>query len=148
MQFLLDLLHFFIMCHKNRINDGSKTIIGQLLFPIRFNLYCFRRKSSTWLLSAHYRRIFFSKTSRQDFLPTGPNRSSFLGFCKGFRRVIGYMVGWRAFLRYSPLKTQFSFSFSVHRAIVKNPMDLCAKNTAHFIYKVLIHKQVRRDPMF
>ena len=90
----------------------------------------------------------FSKTSRQDFLPTGPNRSSFLGFCKGFRRVIGYTVGWRAFLRYSPLKTQISFSFSDHRTIVKNPMDLYAKNTAHFICKTLIYKQLCRDPMF
>ena len=46
------------------------------------------------------------------------------------------------------LKTQISFSFSVHRTIVKNPMDLCAKNTAHFIYKALIHRKACRDPMF
>ena len=29
MQFLLDLLHFFIMSPENRINDGCKTIIRQ-----------------------------------------------------------------------------------------------------------------------
>ena len=121
----------------------DRSIVSHML-----QLALLSRKSSTWLLSAHYSRIFLSKTSRQDFLPTGPYRSGFLGFCKGFRRVIGYTVGWRAFLRYSPLKTQISFSFSVHCTIVKNLMDLCAINTAHFICKALIHRQVCRDLMF
>jgi hypothetical protein len=52
------------------------------------------------------------------------------------------------FLRYSPLKTQISLSFSVCHTIEKNPMDLCAKNTAPFICKALIYKQLCRDHKF
>ena len=133
MQFLLDLLHFFIMCPENRINDGSKTIICQILFPIRFNLYCFRRKSSTWLLSAHYRRIFFSKTSRQDFLPTGPNRSGLLGFCKGFRRVIGYTVGWRAFCVTALKNANFSFILRLSHHCNKSYGFMCEKYSTFYL---------------
>ena len=104
---------------------------------------CFRRKSSTWLLSVHCRRIFLSKLLRQGFLPTGPNRSGFWGFCKGFKRVIGYTVGWRAFCVTAPSRRHVChqrYFFSVDTRPLQKKVGIYLRKTpAIFIYNSLMY---------
>ena len=112
-------------------------------FPTRFSSPCSPRRLSTWLSPEHSLRISPSKTSKQDFLLTGPNRSGFWGFCKGFKRVIGYTVGWRAFFVAAPLKAArlppALLFLRGHTTIAKKVGIYLRKIPAIFIYNSLMY---------
>lgn len=106
-------------------------------FPTPFSSPCSPRRLSTWLSPEHSLRISPSKTSKQDFLLTGPNRSGFWGFSKGFKRVIGYTVGWRAFFVAAPSKRHVCrqrYFFSVDTRLLQKRWGFICEKYPSFLF--------------